>query len=68
MNVVWFKRDLRLEGHEALVEAANHGPVLPLYIIEPELWKRNDLSHRQYIFLCDCLHELNQSLKLLDRA
>jgi|TARA_B110000914_G_scaffold2017_1_gene1739 deoxyribodipyrimidine photo-lyase len=68
VNVVWFKRDLRLEGHEALVEAANHGPVLPLYIIEPELWKRNDLSHRQYIFLCDCLHELNQSLEAIGQG
>jgi len=36
MQLVWFKRDLRIEDHVALVEAAARGPVLPLYILEPE--------------------------------
>ena len=68
MNVVWFKRDLRVVGNEALVEAAKCGPVLPLYILEPELWKRNDLSQRQYIFLCECLYDLNQSLEAIGQG
>ena len=37
VNLVWFKRDLRLEDHEPLAEAAADGPVLGLFIYEPEL-------------------------------
>ena len=37
INLVWFKRDLRIHDHAPLVAAAAAaGPVLPLYIIEPE--------------------------------
>ena len=55
MHIVWFKRDLRIEDHEALAQAAKHGPILPLYILEPELWQQPDMSHRHYMFLQDCL-------------
>ena len=44
MHIVWFKRDLRLADHEALAQAAKLGPVLPLYILEPELWRQADMS------------------------
>lgn len=37
-SLVWFKRDLRLHDHAVLVEAATHGPVLCLYVIEPSVW------------------------------
>ena len=36
---------------------------MPLYIIEPELWKEDDLSYRQYIFLTECLKDLDIELK-----
>lgn len=65
MHIVWFKRDLRIEDNEALVQAAKHGPVLPLYILEPELWQQPDMSSRHYIFLQDCLFELSQDLEKL---
>ncbi len=52
MQVVWFKRDLRVHDHSALSQAAAAGPVMPLYILEPELWKQPDLSARHYAF-CD---------------
>lgn len=68
MNVVWFKRDLRIADNEALMAAAKHGPVLPLYILEPELWQQPDLSHRQYLFLCACLSELDKSLQALGQG
>ena len=51
MHIVWFKRDLRIEDHKAFVQAAKHGPILPLYILEPELWQQPDMSHRHYMFL-----------------
>lgn len=50
MNIVWFKRDLRINDHAALIEASRRGPVVPLYILEPELWQQPDMSRRQYIF------------------
>lgn len=63
MQIVWFKRDLRIDDHLALAEAAQNGPVLPLYILEPELWQQPDLSQRHYLFLQDSLKELDDSLQ-----
>ena len=65
MHIVWFKRDLRIEDNEALGQAAKRGTILPLYILEPELWRQPDMSHRHYIFLKDCLFELSQELEKL---
>ncbi|AJI57927.1 DNA photolyase family protein [Francisella philomiragia] len=39
MQVVWFKRDLRIDDNLALTQAVTKGDVLPIYIIEPELWQ-----------------------------
>ena len=60
--ICWFKRDLRITDHAALHLAARHGRVLPLYILEPDLWKQNDASGRQYAFLLDCLKGLRRDL------
>jgi deoxyribodipyrimidine photo-lyase len=37
VHVVWFTRDLRLHDHAPLREAGRHGPVLGLYVLEPEV-------------------------------
>lgn len=65
MQVVWFKRDLRIADHEALASASLQGDVLPLYILEPKLWQQPDMSYRHYAFLCDCLSILDASLQQL---
>ena len=50
LEVVWFKRDLRVEDHRPLAQAqaaaqcAGQGAVLPLYIAEPEFWQLPDAS------------------------
>ncbi len=62
MQVVWFKRDLRVADHRALAQAAACGPVLPLYVAEPELWSEPDMSERQWAFIADCLAELRDDL------
>jgi deoxyribodipyrimidine photo-lyase len=59
-DVVWFKRDLRVADHAAL--AAARGPVLPLYIIEPEYWRGADASPRQWRFLRGALADLRAQL------
>jgi len=35
VQLVWFKRDLRVVDHAPLSQAAERGPVLPLYVAEP---------------------------------
>jgi len=62
MQVVWFKRDLRAEDNRALVAAAERGSVLPLYVVEPELWRQPDMSGRHWAFVADCLADLGRAL------
>ena len=65
INVVWFKRDLRITEHAPLFEAAKIGNVLPLYIVEPELWRQPDSGRRHWHFIHDSLEELQVSLSLI---
>jgi deoxyribodipyrimidine photo-lyase len=64
LDVVWFKRDLRVHDHAPLLRACARGnPVLPLYIYEPDLWAQPELSGRQFDFLQDCLDDLDLALR-----
>ncbi|WP_420427599.1 FAD-binding domain-containing protein [Algiphilus sp.] len=63
LQVVWFKRDLRVEDHAPLTRAASCGPVLPLYVVEPELWRQPDMSARHWSFIVDCLRSLDHALQ-----
>ena len=65
MNIIWFKRDLRIWDNEAFTYACEKGPTIPLYIVEPELWSQNDLSYRHYQFLMECLDDLNIDIQKL---
>ena len=65
MDVIWFKRDLRIRDNEALYEACRNNIVIALYILEPELWKQPDLWYEHYNFLLECLSDLNNDLKKL---
>ena len=63
MNVlVWLKRDLRVHDHPALTLAARFGPVLPVYVVEPELWAGVDASARQWEFVAEALADLREAL------
>lgn len=33
--ILWFRRDLRLDDHQALLRALSGGPVLPLFVVDP---------------------------------
>ena len=63
--ILWFKRDLRVTDHAALARAAEIGPILPLYVIEPEFWAEPDASGRQYGFLIESLRDLKQQLEAI---
>ena len=64
MNVVWFKKDLRLEDHEALHAALQEKEAcLLLYIFEPMLCKDSHYSERHFRFIKQSLSELQIQLK-----
>jgi deoxyribodipyrimidine photo-lyase len=62
VNIVWFKRDLRIIDHPALTAAQLVGPVVAIYIFEPELWTQPDMSYRHFLFLKESLTELQTAL------
>jgi len=62
LHVVWFKRDLRCHDHRPLATAAALGPVLPLFVVEPDLWRAPDMSARQWAFVTESLHDLRAAL------
>ena len=65
LSVFWFKRDLRVEDNPALAAAAARGPVVPVYVIEPEYWAQAEASERQFGFLLETLGALDEALKAL---
>lgn len=67
-QVVWFKRDLRVEDHAALARATAAGPVLCVYCVELEHWQQPCTSDRQWQFVRECVLSLDAQLKLLGTA
>jgi deoxyribodipyrimidine photo-lyase len=65
LNIIWFKRDQRIHDHAALAQAAAAGPVLPIYIAEPDFWMQPDASARQWHFAAECLAGLQSDLGAL---
>ena len=65
IEIVWFKRDLRVDDNIVLSMASQSGTILPLYIFEPHLWKQPDLSYRHYRFLLEALDDLDKQLRYL---
>ena len=65
LQVVWFKRDLRVRDHAPLWHASRVGPVLGLYVYEPELLAAPDTHAAHLAFVADCLRELSTRLEEL---
>ncbi len=68
IQLVWFKRDLRIVDHRPLAEAARRGPVLPVYAVEPDYWRQPDTSARHQLFLAESLATLDQALRGLGQG
>lgn len=63
MNVVWYKRDLRLADHAPLTAALALGePVLLIYIVEPSLLGNPHYRGRHWHFIGQSLADMNQQL------
>ncbi|MCA0131879.1 cryptochrome/deoxyribodipyrimidine photo-lyase family protein [Winogradskyella alexanderae] len=64
INVVWFKRDLRLQDNEAVANALKNGkPTLLLYVFEHILLNDNHYSERHFNFIKESLRDINAQLK-----
>ena len=57
-TVLWFRRDLRLDDHPALVAAARQGPVIPLFVLDDVLLRTAGGPRLAYLL---------RTLRVLDR-
>ncbi len=65
INIVWFKRDLRIEDHEPFVAAAKEKyPILLLYFFEPSLMSLPETDDRHWRFCYQSIVSLNKKLEL----
>jgi deoxyribodipyrimidine photo-lyase len=62
VQLVWFKRDLRVRDHRPLLEAARAGPVLTLYVYEPALLAAADFDGAHLRQINAALAELGDAL------
>ena len=64
VNVVWFKRDLRLLDHSPLAEACRRPlPILLLYLVEPMLVEDLHYSARHWRFVWQSIADLDRQLE-----
>ncbi|MDG2460455.1 MAG: deoxyribodipyrimidine photo-lyase [Luminiphilus sp.] len=69
MNIVWFKRDLRLIDHAPLATAIALGrPLLLLYIIEPVLLRDPHYRGRHWHFIAQSLNAMKDQLTHSDMS
>lgn len=65
LQIVWFKRDLRIDDHEALEHAIRQGPVLALILIETALWRDSGLAAQHFDFALECYQDLQREMASL---
>jgi deoxyribodipyrimidine photo-lyase len=67
VNIVWFKRDLRLRDHEALAAAIREGlPLILIYCFEPSLVHAPQSDERHWRFVWQSLEDMNRELAKWD--
>ena len=67
LDLVWYKRDLRVHDHAPLQRASRENPghrkrLLFLFIIEPEIYGAEDFDPLHARFVAQCLRSLNTEL------
>ena len=64
ISILWFKRDLRLQDHQALVEAVKFKlPIILLYNFEPMLLNDAHYDDRHFQFVWQSIQDINKQLK-----
>ncbi len=67
INIIWFKRDLRLNDHEPLYLASqSQFPCLLIYVFEPELMQHHDSDVRHWRFVYQSLQDIQNQMHLLN--
>src|SRR6186713_939591 len=63
-SLVWFRRDLRLSDHPALIDAVQAarggGVVVPAFCVDERLWEPSGANRRA--FLSGCLRALDEDI------
>ena len=64
VSIMWFRRDLRLSDHPALIEAVKAarggGVVVPAFVLDDRLWQPAGDNRRT--FLAGCIRSLDADL------
>lgn len=68
INIVWLKRDLRLQDHDPLYKAEQAGtPYIIIYLFEPSIIAYPDTSPRHLKFIYHSIKSLNRQLECYNR-
>ncbi|MFN9418384.1 MAG: deoxyribodipyrimidine photo-lyase, partial [Pirellula sp.] len=65
IQLVWLKRDLRLDDHLPLSNACRAGTTVALYVFEPQLWRMPEFDRSHFDFIVQSLRELASKLKAI---
>ena len=64
VDVVWFKRDLRLHDHDALsIASESVRPLILLWLIEPEMLQQKDWDIRHLRFQWEGAQDMRHELQ-----
>ena len=66
MNVLWFKRDLRIDDNLALWRCSQKGPFLAVYVYEPRIMASPEYGSNQHEFINETLASLEEQLQAID--
>jgi len=66
VNIVWFKRDLRLVDHEPLdLAVKNDKPLILIYVFEPSVMEYDDSDTRHWRFVYQSLVDMQKQLEVV---
>ncbi|MEO0480819.1 MAG: deoxyribodipyrimidine photo-lyase [Planctomycetota bacterium] len=63
LQILWLKRDLRVDDHRALAQAIEHGPVLGLFVFEDGLIEHHDTDAAHLEWQIQSLQELREAFR-----
>ena len=63
INILWFRKDLRLMDNPALVEANLNAEIIPIFILDDTNSEENKMGAASRVWLYNSLKSLNISLQ-----
>lgn len=68
MELVWFRKDLRINDNPALYQACLNGPAMAIYFVTPAQWQAHDIAPIQLDLMERALNSLSEQLGKLGIA